>query len=71
MISQPSVQELFVSDGVESGDDDVRGCNLVGLNLHGRHLERPRNPFATDGNLDNRKPSNLYYDLDDYKLINE
>ena len=51
MLGQPGVEEGLMADSVQGGNHNVRGTNLMGLNLYLRHLVVPLSPLTLDRNL--------------------
>ena len=51
VLGQPGVEEGLMADSVQGGHHNVRGTNLMGLNLYLRNLVVPLSPLTLDRNL--------------------
>ena len=51
VFGQPGVEERLMADSVQGGYHNVRGTNLMGLNLYLRYLVVPLSPLTLDRNL--------------------
>ena len=51
VLGQPGVEEGLMADSVQGGHHNVRGTNLMGLNLYLRNLVIPLSPLTLDRNL--------------------
>ena len=43
---QPGVEQCFMPDGVDGGNDQVTGIDFTPFELDRRHFHQPRFPFA-------------------------
>ena len=51
VFGQPGVEEGLMADSVQGGHHNVRGTNLMGLNLYLRNFVIPLSPLTLDRNL--------------------